>query len=144
MDYLRDLASDMGIALLFGLVGIVLLVVGYKVIDLLTPGDLGRQLCEDRNRNAGVIVGSGVLSIGIIVTSAIVAADGDLGKGLGQSAGFGLVGILLLAVAFTVIDLITPGKLGDIVMGEEGDEPMVLVTGAALVSVGAIVAAAIS
>jgi uncharacterized membrane protein YjfL (UPF0719 family) len=144
MDYLKDLATDMGIALLFGLVGIVLLVIGYRVIDLLTPGDLGRQLCEDRNRNAGVIVGAGVLSIGIIVTSAIVAADGDLGKGLGQSAGFGLVGILLLAVAFAVIDLITPGKLGQVVMGEEGHEPMVFVTGAALLSVGAIVAAAIS
>lgn len=144
MDYLKDLVSDMGIALLFGLIGIALLVVGYKVIDLLTPGDLGRQLCEDRNRNAGVIVGSGVLSIGIIVTSAIVASDGDLGKGLGQSAGFGLVGILLLAVAFAVIDLITPGRLGDVVMGEEGHEPMVFVTGAALISVGAIVAAAIS
>lgn len=144
MDYLKDLVSDMGIALLFGLVGIALLVVGYKVIDVLTPGDLGRQLCEDRNRNAGVIVGSGVLSIGIIVTSAIVASDGDLGQGLGQSAGFGLVGILLLAVAFAVIDLITPGKLGDVVMGEEGHEPMVFVTGAALISVGAIVAAAIS
>ncbi len=144
MDYVKDLVSDMGIALLFGLVGIVLLVVGYKVIDLLTPGDLGRQLCEDRNRNAGVIVSAGVLSIGIIVTSAIVAADGDLGKGLGQSAGFGLVGILLLAVAFAVIDAFTPGRLGDIVMGEEGHEPMVFVTGAALLSVGAIVAAAIS
>jgi len=144
MDYLQDLATDMGIALLFGLVGLVLLVVGYRVIDLLTPGDLGRQLCEDRNRNAGVIVGAGVLSIGIIVASAIVASDGDLGKGLGQSAGFGLVGILLLAIAFTVIDLITPGKLGEVVMGEEGHEPMVFVTGAALLSVGAIVAAAIS
>src|SRR5687767_10618037 len=120
MDYLEDLVTDMGIALLFGLVGVVLLVIGYRVIDLLTPGNLGRQLCEDRNRNAGVIVASGVLSIGIIVTSAIVASDGDLGKGLGQSAGFGLVGILLLAVAFIAIDLITPGKLGDVVMGEEG------------------------
>jgi uncharacterized membrane protein YjfL (UPF0719 family) len=144
MDYLEDLVTDMGIALLFGLVGVVLLAIGYRVIDLLTPGNLGRQLCEDRNRNAGVIVASGVLSIGIIVTSAIVAADGDLGKGLGQSAGFGLVGILLLAVAFAVIDLITPGRLGDVVMGDDGHEPMALVTGAALVSVGAIVAAAIS
>jgi uncharacterized membrane protein YjfL (UPF0719 family) len=144
MDYLKDLATEMGTALLFGLVGIVLLAIGYRTIDLLTPGHLGRQLCEDRNRNAGVIVGSGMLSIGIIVTSAIVASDGDLGKGLGQSAGFGLVGILLLAVAFVAIDLITPGRLGDVVMGEDGHEPMVLVTGAALLSVGAIVAAAIS
>ena len=144
MDYLSDLAKELGAGLLYGFVGIALLALGYRVIDWLTPGHLGRQLCEDRNRNLGVIVSAAMLAIGIIVTSAIIASDGDLGKGLGESAGFGLVGIALLGVAFTVVDLITPGKLGDIVAGEEGHEPMVFVTGAALLSIGGIVAAAIS
>lgn len=144
MDYWSDLATELGAGLLYGFVGIALLALGYRVIDLLTPGHLGRQLCEDRNRNLGVIVSSAMLAIGIIVTSAIVASDGDLAKGLGESAGFGLVGIVLLGVAFAVVDLITPGKLGDIVTGEEGHEPMVFVTGAALLSIGGIVAAAIS
>jgi uncharacterized membrane protein YjfL (UPF0719 family) len=144
MDYWSDLATELGAGLLYGFVGIALLALGYRVIDLLTPGHLGRQLCEDRNRNLGVIVSSAMLAIGIIVTSAIIASDGDLAKGLGESAGFGLVGIILLGVAFAVVDLITPGKLGDIVTGEEGHEPMVFVTGAALVSIGGIVAAAIS
>ncbi len=144
MDYWEDLATELAAGLLYGVVGIVLLALGYRLIDLLTPGHLGRQLCEDRNRNAGVIVSAAMLAIGIIVTSAIIASDGDLEKGLGQSAGFGLVGIALLGVAFVVVDLITPGKLGDIVMGEDGHEPMVFVTGAALLAVGGIVAAAIS
>jgi uncharacterized membrane protein YjfL (UPF0719 family) len=144
MDYWQDLATELAAGLLYGLVGIALLALGYRVIDLLTPGHLGRQLCEDRNRNAGVIVSCAMLAIGIIVTSAIIASEGDLAKGVGQSAGFGLVGIALLGVAFAVVDLITPGKLGDIVMGEEGHEPMVVVTGAALLSVGGIVAAALS
>jgi uncharacterized membrane protein YjfL (UPF0719 family) len=141
MDYWQDLATELGSGLLYGLVGIVLLALGYRMMDILTPGHLGRQLCEDRNRNAGVIVSSAMLSIGIIVTSAIIASDGDLAKGLGESAGFGLVGIVLLGVAFAVVDLITPGKLGDIVAGDEGHEPMVFVTGAALLSIGGIVAA---
>ena len=144
MDYWNNLLEDLGAGFLYGLVGIVLLALGYLMIDLLTPGKLGRQLAEDRNRNAGTIASSGMLAIGIIVTSAIIASDGDLEKGLGQSAGFGLVGIVLLGVAFIAIDVMTPGKLGDIVMGEEGHEPMVFVTGAALLSVGGIVAAAIS
>ncbi|MEA2192558.1 MAG: hypothetical protein QOI73_2679 [Solirubrobacteraceae bacterium] len=144
MDYWKDLATELAAGTLYGLVGIVLLALGYYMMDLLTPGNLGRQLCEDRNRNAGVIVSAAMLAIGIILTSAIIASDGDLAKGLGQSAGFGLVGILLLGIAFVVIDVITPGKLGDIVMGEEGHEPMVFVTGAALLSIGGIVAAAIS
>ena len=143
MDYWQDLATELGAGLLYGLVGIVLLALGYRLVDLLTPGHLGRQLCEDRNRNAGVIVAAAMLAIGIIVTSAIIASDGDLEKGLGQSAGFGLVGIALLGVAFVVVDLLTPGKLGEILMGDE-HEPMVYVTGAALLSVGGIVAAAIS
>ena len=143
MDYWEDLATELAAGLLYGVVGIALLALGFRVIDLLTPGHLGRQLCEDRNRNAGVITSAAMLSIGIVVTSAIIASDGDLAKGLGQSAGFGLVGIALLGVAFVVVDLITPGKLGEIIMGDE-HEPMVFVTGAALLSVGAVVAAAIS
>jgi len=143
MDYWEDLATELAAGLLYGCVGILLLALGYRMIDALTPGNLGRQLCEDRNRNAGIIVSAALLSIGIIVTSAIIASDGDLEKGLGQSAGFGLLGIGLLGIAFVVIDLITPGKLGEIVMGER-HEPMVYVTGAALLSIGGIVAAAIS
>ena len=143
MDYWEDLLTELGSGMLYGLVGIVLLALGFKMMDALTPGHLGRQLCEDRNRNAGIIVSAAMLAIGIIVTSAIIASDGDLEKGLGQSAGFGLLGIGLLGVAFVVIDLLTPGKLGDILMGDE-HEPMVYVTGAALLSIGGIVAAAIS
>ncbi len=144
MDFISDLFSDLLAGLLYGGVGILLLVLGYYTIDLLTPGHLGRQLAVDRNRNAGIIVASGLLAIGVIVVSAILASEGDLGKGLAESAGFGVVGILLLAVAYQVIDLITPGKLGESVMGEEGHEPMVFVTSAALLAVGGIVAAAIS
>ncbi len=143
MDYWQDLLTELGSGMLYGLVGIVLLALGFKMMDALTPGHLGRQLCEDRNRNAGVIVSAAMIAVGIIVTSAIIASDGDLEKGLGQSAGFGLLGIGLLGVAFVVIDLLTPGKLGEILMGDE-HEPMVYVTGAALLSIGGIVAAAIS
>ncbi len=143
MDYWTTLVEDLAAGLLYGLVGIALLVIGFFVIDLLTPGKLGRLLAEDRNRNAGVLVASGLLAIGLIVTSAIIAADGDLAQGLGESAGYGLVGIILLGVAFVVVDLITPGRLGETVTGDT-HEPMVYVLSASLVSVGGIVAAAIS
>src|SRR3712207_8082668 len=96
---------------------------------------------EDGIRDIGV---TGVQTCALpIFTSAIIASEGSLSRGLGQSAGFGLVGILLLGIAFLVIDLITPGKLGDTVTGDR-HEPMVYVLSASLVSVGGIVAAAIS
>lgn len=144
MEYWQDLGNDLAAGLLYGLVGIALMAIGYWMIDRLTPGHLGRQLALDRNRNAGVIVGSGVLAIGIVVVSAIVASDGSLAEGLGEAAGLGLVGILLLGIAFGVLDLITPGRLGESVIAEDGHEPMVYVTAAALVAIGGIVGAAIS
>ncbi|MEA2139124.1 MAG: hypothetical protein QOG56_2274, partial [Solirubrobacteraceae bacterium] len=73
MHYWEDLATELAAGLLYGVVGIVLLALGFRMIDLLTPGHLGRQLCEDRNRNAGVIVSAAMLAIGIIVTAAIIA-----------------------------------------------------------------------
>jgi uncharacterized membrane protein YjfL (UPF0719 family) len=143
MDYWTTLFEELAAGLLYGLVGIVLLVIGFFMIDLLTPGKLGRLLAEDRNRNAGILVASGLLAIGLIVTSAILASDGDLAQGLGESAGYGLVGIILLGVAFVVIDMMTPGRLGETVTGDK-HEPMVYVLAASLISVGGIVAAAIS
>ena len=62
MDYFEDLAEELAGGLLYGLVGIGLLILGFFVVDLLTPGNLGKQLAEDRNRNAGVIAASAMIT----------------------------------------------------------------------------------
>lgn len=139
MQYFIDLAAG----LLYGTLGIALMMLGYLMIDLLTPGNLGRILLQDRNRDAGIIVSAGLVAVGIIVTAAIWNAEGHLGEGLAQAAGYGLVGIVLMGVAYKVIDILTPGRLGHLVMGEE-HQPISYPIGAALLAVGAILAAAIS
>jgi len=138
-QYLIDLAGG----LLYGAEGIVLMVIGYFVIDLLTPGHLGRIIVQERNRDAALIVAAALVGIGAIVTVAIYSAEGRLGQGLLQAGGYGLVGIFLMGVAFRVMDLITPGRLGHILMSNE-DQPVTYMIGASLVSLGAILAAAIS
>lgn len=138
-DFLTELAGGF----LYGAVGIVLLVVGFAMIDLLTPGRLGHLIVHDRNRSAGIIASAGLGAVGAIVTTAIASADGSLGEGLAETAGYGGVGVLMLGLAFFVIDLITPGKLGEFLVGE-GEQPAAWMTAAALLAVGAIVAAAIS
>ncbi len=138
-DFLTELAGGF----LYGAVGIVLLVVGFTMIDLLTPGKLGHLIIHERNRSAGIVAAAALIAVGAIVTTAIASADGPLGEGLAETAGYGGIGVLMLALAFLVIDLITPGKLGDFVVGE-GEQPAAWMTAAALLAVGAIVAAAIS
>jgi uncharacterized membrane protein YjfL (UPF0719 family) len=144
MDFISDLGFDLLAGLLYGFVGIALMCAGFFVIDMLTPGKLGDLIVAHRRRDVGIVVASAMLAVGAIVTSAILASDDDLGQGLAESAGFGLIGIALLGVAFTAVDRITPGRLGDILADEHEDPAVAYVTAASLLGIGAIIAAAIS
>jgi uncharacterized membrane protein YjfL (UPF0719 family) len=138
-DFLTEIAG----ALAYGGIGILLLAAGFVVIDLLTPGNLGELVCVQRNRSAGIITAAGMIAVGTIVATAIASSDGSLGEGLAETAGYGGAGVAMLALAYFVIDLITPGRLGDFVQ-DEGEQPAAYMTAAALIAVGAIVAASIN
>lgn len=138
-DFFTEIASG----LLYGAVGVALLALGFFLLDLLIPGKLGALIIEERNRSAGIITAAGMIAVGAVVTTAIASADGPLGEGLAETASYGGVGVLMLGVAFVVVDLLTPGKLSD-VCHEEGEQPIAYVIAAALLAAGAIVAAAIS
>ena len=92
-------------------VGLVVLVVGFYVLDLLTPGKLGHLVMEG-NPGAGLLAATGLASLGLIMYFAIhfTGAGWD---GLDDAAIFGLVGVLVQAVGFFVLDMVIPGKLGD-------------------------------
>lgn len=144
MDFIEDLAYDVLSGLLYGGVGIALMMAGFYVIDLMTPGRLGQLIGVERRRDVGIVVAAAMIANAAIVASAIFASEGDLGEGLAESAAFGLAGLLLLAIAFAAVDRVTPGRLGDILTDEHEDPAVAYVTAASLLGVGAIIAAAIS
>lgn len=139
-----DFGYDVLASLLYGLVGLVLMWIGWVVLDLLIPGNLADLICRDRRRDAGIVTASGTIAIAAIVTASIAASDDDLGEGLLETLAFGGIGTFLLAMAFIGVDRITPGSLGEILADEHDDLAMALVTSAALLGVGAIITAAIS
>jgi uncharacterized membrane protein YjfL (UPF0719 family) len=143
MDDLRELAEGLLSGLGYGLVGMVLLAVGYKVLDALLPGDLGAMIYTERNTNAALVVSSALVALATIVTTAIVTSDDRFVDGIGSATGYGLLGVAMLALSFVLADRLTPGELG--VMCTDNDRhPAVYVTVASHLAVGAIVAAAIS
>jgi uncharacterized membrane protein YjfL (UPF0719 family) len=143
MDFANDLAFDVLAGLAYGAVGLVLLAVGYRAIDLLTPGRLSDLIYRDRNWNASAVVASGLVAIATIVVTAIVTSHDDLDQGLAYAGAFGVLGVVLLVISFVVVDRLTPGELGAIVC-DQARHPAVVVTVANHLAVGAIVAAAIS
>lgn len=127
----------------FAGVGLTLLVVGFYMIDLLTPGHLGHAIFTDRNRDAALVLGASQASLGLILATSIWQAEGDTWENLLDTAAYGLVGVALLGLAFAVLDLITPGKLGTLVT-DEHEDPAVWVTVAMQLAVGLIVAASLT
>jgi len=57
--------------IVFSIVGLVILMIGYKVFDLATPYDLNRQIAEENNTAAGIAVAGVLVSLGIIVAAAM-------------------------------------------------------------------------
>lgn len=54
----------------FGLIGILLMVVGYKAIDFVMPADLNKEI-EKGNISAGIIIAGVFIAVAIIVHAAI-------------------------------------------------------------------------
>ena len=135
--------ASIGYAVAYTGVGIAMLTLGFLVLDLLTPGHLGRHIHEQRSVNAGIVLAAGFLGQGLIIFAAIwTNATSGFGEALLYTVVFGVLGVVLQAVAFLVLDLITPGKLGSHVT-EVAFHPASLVFAAVQLSVAAIVVASI-
>ena len=135
--------ASIGYAVAYTGVGIALLVLGFYVLDLLTPGHLGRHIYENRSVNAALTLAAGFLGQGAIVFASIwTNATSGFGQALLYTVVFGVLGVLLQAVAFVVLDLITPGRLGTHLMGTEF-HPASLVSAAVELAVAAIIVASI-
>lgn len=143
MNTVSDLVGGVLATLAYAGVGALVLALGYVVLDAITPGNLRHLVYADHNGNAAVLAGANVLALGGIVTTAIVTANDQLGRGIADAAVYGLLGIALLALAFKVLDLLTPGDLGQICTDPQGS-PAVYVTAAFQLALGAVLAAAIS
>lgn len=58
-------------SLIYAVLGIIIFVVGFIIVDKLTPYDLWKELVEQKNLALAVVVGSAALGVCIIIASAI-------------------------------------------------------------------------
>ena len=130
-----------GQVLAYSGVGLVVLVAGFFVIDLLTPGKLGHLIME-RNVNASVIAATWLFSLGLILWFAIYFTGAGW-YGLDEALVFGAVGVAAQAIGFVVLDALTPGKLG-VICQESRLHPAALVSAAIQIAVALVVCASLT
>lgn len=138
-----ELGDGVVATLLFFLVGVGVLGLGFLALDLLTPGNLRTQVYTDRKPNAAILLGANHLALAVIVVTAIMTSSDSLLQGLVDSAVYGVLGVVLQAVALRVLDAVVPGHLRDIV-DEERMSGAAWAVAASLLAIGAVNAAALS
>ena len=138
-----DLAVGVVGTVAYAVVGVVLMGLGYGLVDLLTPGRLGELIWRDRNPNAALVLLSGLAGVGLIVVTAILTSDDAIVRGLLSTVVYGLLGIVLMGAAFLLLDAVTPGKLGETVT-EHALHPAAWVTAVVHLAVAGIIAASVT
>ena len=126
----------------YALLGLLLLLLGYFVVDWTTPGKLGAVIRREHNPNAAMLAASGVAAVALIVVAAIFTSGGNLLDGLTETVVFGLVGIGAQAVASLVFERaigMDPRSL----MSEESLSPAAILVGVTRVAIGLITAFAL-
>ncbi len=59
------------ITIIYAVIGILLALLSYQIIDWITPGRLSKKISEEGNTALGIVVGALMLGICIIIDAAI-------------------------------------------------------------------------
>lgn len=138
----ETLAQNVVATLLYFVVGIVVLALGFVMVDVLTPGNLRQMVFVERRPNAVAVASAMYAALAIVVIAAIVASSNELGQGLVDAAVYGLVGIVLQGLALVVLEMAVPGRFRDLV-ADERLHPAAIATAVTLLAVGGVTAAAL-
>ncbi len=68
----RSVGEALLYMLVFAVAGIVMAILGYKLFDRFTPGDLHKEIVEKQNVAAAVIAAAVVLGICIIIAASMI------------------------------------------------------------------------
>ncbi|BCJ45150.1 hypothetical protein GCM10010168_69510 [Actinoplanes ianthinogenes] len=116
---LQELLEGAGRSIAFGVIGIGLMALGFVLIDVLTPGKLRDLIWTERNPNASLLLAANQLGIALIVFTSIWTTYDSFGQGLASTLLFGVLGIVIMGLAFLVLDWMTPGKLGEVICTQD-------------------------
>jgi uncharacterized membrane protein YjfL (UPF0719 family) len=140
-DFFTFVGRGVGAILLYAVLGVLLMLLGFYAVDLTTPGKLYRMVQQGRP-NSVIITAAGMVSMAFIVVVAIYTSSGSLLEGLLQTLIFGLVGILAQVGGVRLLEWVTGIDLGA-VLGADDVRPQVFVVSAAHLALGLVVAVAV-
>ena len=65
--------ADIFAVFVYSMIGLFIALIGYKVYDIITPFDLRKELEIDQNTSLGIVVGSIILGLCLIIAASIMS-----------------------------------------------------------------------
>jgi len=73
MEHFKDFSGAVLSCVVFGLIGIVLMMLGYKIFDWITPKiDVQAELAEKHNLAVGIVCAAFILGVAAVMVAAII------------------------------------------------------------------------
>lgn len=138
-----ELGQNVVAIVLYFLVGVAILSLGFVLADLLTPGNLRLQVFREHRPNAVAMTVAMDLSLALVVASSIAASSFGLAQGLLDTFVYGIIGVALQAATLVVIEIVGPGRTRDLIKSPSL-HPSAIAAAVTLLAVGIVNAAAIS
>ena len=68
----QTLLSAIGNVLIFAAIGIAAAILGFKIFDWCTPGDLQKEIIENKNIAAAIVAAAAILGVCIIIAASML------------------------------------------------------------------------
>ena len=102
-------------ALLYGILSIFLLIVGFVVLDWVIPCDFYKEIFEEKNPAVGVLVAGLFSAMGVIIRSAVIGKEtaveqwGTIGGGILATLLYAGLGLALFVAGYLLLALLLRG-----------------------------------
>lgn len=73
---MESMLSDLQLApivstIVYSFIGVIIFILAFLILDKLTPYSIHKEIGEDQNTALGIIIGSALIALSIIISSAI-------------------------------------------------------------------------
>jgi putative membrane protein len=68
----QTLPQALGYMLLFAAIGVLASILGYKIFDKCTPGDLNKEILQNKNVAAAIVAAAVILGVCLVVAAAML------------------------------------------------------------------------
>lgn len=111
-----DLLIEVRDTVVYFVLSLFVLLVGFGMLDLLTPGKLYRAVFVDYLPNAAAIAIGQQVGLGLIVVTTVLGSPESLLEGITEVVVIGLLGVVLQAVVLVALEALIPGRFRDLVL----------------------------